>query len=179
MRLLIERLYAFSNEIGNRKVGKQPNLIVTGEGETCGAKALASLILGGFITEDDVSLKYCLSLGEITTGAYGWKHMEDKVAKAKAVIVEVPELNYNAHTVNIVNLMASIIRYDTFRETTFILHGKDRDIAMMMEKCVLMNGLFTKETTFRLSSDRSVGTKYEYDEENEDFLKLVELQHRQ
>ena len=174
VRLLIERLYAFSNEIGNRRTGKLPHLIVTGEGESCGAKALASLILGGFITEDDISLKYCLSLGEITTGAYGWKHMEDKVAKAKAVIVEVPELNYNAHTVNIVNLMASIIRYDTFRETTFILHGKDRDIAMMMEKCVLMNGLFTKETTFRLSSDRSVGTKYEYDEENEDFLKLVE-----
>ena len=174
VRLLIERLYAFSNEIGNRKVGKQPNLIVTGEGETCGAKALASLILGGFITEDDVSLKYCLSLGEITTGAYGWKHMEDKVAKAKAVIVEVPELNYNAHTVNIVNLMASIIRYDTFRETTFILHGKDRDIAMMMEKCVLMNGLFTKETTFRLSSDRSIGSEYVYDREQEDFTKLVE-----
>ena len=174
VRLLIERLYAFSNEIGNRKVGKLPNLIVTGEGETCGTKALASMILGGFITEDDISLKYCLSLGEITTGAYGWKHMEDEVAKAKAVIVEVPEMNYNDHTVNIVNLMASIIRYDTFRETTFILHGKDRDIAMMMEKCVLMNGLFTKETTFRLSSDRSVGTKYEYDEENEDFLKLVE-----
>lgn len=174
VRLLIERLYAFSNEIGNRRTGKLPHLIVTGEGESCGAKALASMILGGFITEDDVSLKYCLSLGEITTGAYGWKHMEDKVAKAKAVIVEVPELNYNAHTVNIVNLMASIIRYDTFRETTFILHGKDRDIAMMMEKCVLMNGLFTKETTFRLSSDRSIGSEYVYDREQEDFTKLVE-----
>lgn len=174
VRLLIERLYAFSNEIGNRKVGKLPNLIVTGEGETCGTKALASMILGGFITEDDISLKYCLSLGEITTGAYGWKHMEDKVAKAKAVIVEVPEMNYNDHTVNIVNLMASIIRYDTFRETTFILHGKDRDIAMMMEKCVLMNGLFTKETTFRLSSDRSIGSEYVYDREQEDFTKLVE-----
>ena len=174
VRLLIERLYAFSNEMENRRTGKLPHLIVTGEGESCGAKALASMILGGFITEDDVSLKYCLSLGEITTGAYGWKHMEDKVAKAKAVIVEVPELNYNAHTVNIVNLMASIIRYDTFRETTFILHGKDRDIAMMMEKCVLMNGLFTKETTFRLSSDRSIGSEYVYDREQEDFTKLVE-----
>lgn len=174
VRLLIERLYAFSNEIGNRKVGKQPNLIVTGEGETCGAKALASLILGGFITEDDVSLKYCLSLGEITTGAYGWKHMEDKVAKAKAVIVEVPEMNYNDHTVNIVNLMASIIRYDTFRETTFILHGTDKDIRMMMEKCKLMDGLFTEETTFRLSSDRSIGSEYVYDREQEDFTKLVE-----
>ena len=100
--------------------------------------------------------------------------MEEKVAKAKAVIVEVTELKYNAHTMNIVNLIASIIRYDTFKGTTFILHGKDKDIAMMMEKCVLMNGLFTEETTFRLSSDRSVGFEYEYDQEAEDFQRLVE-----
>ena len=90
------------------------------------------------------------------------------------MIVEVTELKYNAHTMNIVNLIASIIRYDTFKGTTFILHGKDKDIAMMMEKCVLMNGLFTEETTFRLSSDRSVGFEYEYDQEAEDFQRLVE-----
>ncbi|WP_299231157.1 AAA family ATPase [uncultured Bacteroides sp.] len=174
IQLLIDRLHTFNNEMENRRTEKLPHLLVTGEGETCGAKAMASMILGGFITGDDVSLKYSLSLGEITTGAYGWKNMEDKVAEARAVIVEVPELKYNAHTVNIVNLMASIIRYNTFRETTFILHGKDKDIAMMLEKCVLMNGLFTEETTFRLSSDRSVGQKYEYNEEDEDFQKLVE-----
>ena len=157
IKLLIDRLLIYSNDISNRKAEKVPHLLVTGEGETCGAKALASMILGGFITGDDISMKYSLSLEEITTGAYGWKNMEEKVAKAKAVIVEVTELKYNAHTMNIVNLIASIIRYDTFKGTTFILHGKDKDIAMMMEKCVLMNGLFTEETTFRLSSDRSVG----------------------
>ena len=174
IKLLIDRLLIYSNDISNRKAEKLPHLLVTGEGETCGAKALASMILGGFITGDDVSMKYSLSLEEITTGAYGWKNMEEKVAKAKAVIVEVTELKYNAHTMNIVNLIASIIRYDTFKDTTFILHGKDKDIAMMMEKCVLMNGLFTDETTFRLSSDRSVGFEYEYDQEAEDFQRLVE-----
>lgn len=174
VRLLIDRLYAFSSDMKLRKTVKVPHLLVTGEGETCGAKALASMILGGFVTGDDVAMKYSLSLGEITTGAYGWKNMEENVARAKAVIVEVPELKYSAHTINMVNLMASMIRYDAFRNTTFILHGKDKDIAMMMEKCVLMNGLFTEETTFRLSTDRSVGTKYEYDEENEEFMKLLE-----
>lgn len=174
IKLLIDRLLIYSNDISNRKAEKLPHLLVTGEGETCGAKALASMILGGFITGDDVSMKYYLSLEEITTGAYGWKNMEEKVAKAKAVIVEVTELKYNAHTMNMVNLIASIIRYDTFKDTTFILHGKDKDIAMMMEKCVLMNGLFTEETTFRLSSDRSVGFEYEYDQEAEDFQRLVE-----
>lgn len=174
IKLLIDRLLIYSNDISNRKAEKVPHLLVTGEGETCGAKALASMILGGFITDDDVSMKYSLSLEEITTGAYGWKNMEEKVAKAKAVIVEVTELKYNAHTMNIVNLIASIIRYDTFKGTTFILHGKDKDIAMMMEKCVLMNGLFSEETTFRLSSDRSVGFEYEYDQEAEDFQRLVE-----
>lgn len=174
IKLLIDRLLIYSNDISNRKAEKVPHLLVTGEGETCGAKALASMILGGFITGDDVSMKYSLSLEEITTGAYGWKNMEEKVAKAKAVIVEVTELKYNANTMNIVNLIASIIRYDTFKGTTFILHGKDKDIAMMMEKCVLMNGLFSEETTFRLSSDRSVGFEYEYDQEAEDFQRLVE-----
>ena len=174
IRLLTERLLQFSNDMEYRKTDKIPHLLVTSDGDSTGAKALASMILGGFITDDDISKRYNLSLAEITTGAYGWKNMENEVAKAKAVIVEVSELNYNAHTVNIVNLMASMIRYDAFRETTFVLHGKDKDIAMMMEKCVLMKGLFTEDTTFRLSSDRSVGMEYEYDEEAENFLKMVE-----
>lgn len=174
IRLLTEKLMIFSSEMEEKKADKVPHLLVTGEGENCGAKALASMILGGFITNDDVTKKYCLSLSEITTGAYGWKNMEKEVAKSKAVIVEVPDLDYNDHTVNIVNLMASMIRYDAFKDTTFVLHGTDRNIDMMMEKCILMQGLFSDRTTLRLSSDRSVGVKYEYDEEEDEFMKAVE-----
>lgn len=173
IRLLTEKLMIFSSEMEEKKADKVPHLLVTGEGENCGAKALASMILGGFITNDDVTKKYCLSLSEITTGAYGWKNMEKEVAKSKAVIVEVPDLDYNDHTVNIVNLMASMIRYDAFKDTTFVLHGTDRNIDMMMEKCILMQGLFSDRTTLRLSSDRSVGVKYEYDEEEDEFMKAV------
>lgn len=173
IRLLTEKLMIFSSEMEEKKADKVPHLLVTGEGENCGAKALASMILGGFITNDDVTKKYCLSLSEITTGAYGWKNMEKEVAKSKAVIVEVPDLDYNDHTVNIVNLMASMIRYDAFRDTTFVLHGTDRNIDMMMEKCILMQGLFSDRTTLRLSSDRSVGVKYEYDGEEDEFMKAV------
>lgn len=174
IRLLTEKLLIFSNDMEERRATKVPHLLVASDGDSCGAKALASMILGGFITGDDVSKKYCLSLSEITTGAYGWKNMEKKVAESKAVIVEVPELDYNDHTVNIVNLMASMIRYDTFGGTTFVLHGTDRNIDMMMKKCVLMEGLFTDRTTLLLSSDRSVGMKYEYDEEEDEFMKVVE-----
>lgn len=173
IRLLTEKLMIFSSEMEEKKADKVPHLLVTGEGENCAAKALASMILGGFITNDDVTKKYCLSLSEITTGAYGWKNMEKKVAKSKAVIVEVPDLDYNNHTMNIVNLMASMIRYDAFKDTTFVLHGTDRNIDMMMEKCILMQGLFSDRTTLRLSSDRSVGVKYEYDGEEDEFMKAV------
>ena len=173
IRLLTEKLMIFSSEMEEKKADKVPHLLVTGEDGNSGAKALASMILGGFITNDDVTKKYCLSLSEITTGAYGWKNMEKEVAKSKAVIVEVPDLDYNDHTVNIVNLMASMMRYDTFRDTTFVLHGTDRNIDMMMEKCILMQGLFSDRTTLRLSSDRSVGVKYEYDEEEDEFMKAV------
>lgn len=173
IRLLTEKLMIFSSEMEEKKADKVPHLLVTGEDGNCGAKALASMILGGFITNDDVTKKYCLSLSEITTGAYGWKNMEKEVAKSKAVIVEVPDLDYNDHTVNIVNLMASMIRYDAFKDTTFVLHGTDRNIDMMMEKCILMQGLFSDRTTLRLSSDRSVGVKYEYDEDEDEFMKAV------
>lgn len=173
IRLLTEKLMIFSSEMEEKKADKVPHLLVTGEDGNSGAKALASMILGGFITNDDVTKKYCLSLSEITTGAYGWKNMEKEVAKSKAVIVEVPDLDYNDHTVNIVNLMASMMRYGTFRDTTFVLHGTDRNIDMMMEKCILMQGLFSDRTTLRLSSDRSVGVKYEYDEEEDEFMKAV------
>ena len=36
-----------------------------------------------------------------------------------------------------------------------------------------MQGLFSDRTTLRLSSDRSVGVKYEYDEEEDEFMKAV------
>lgn len=173
IRLLTEKLMIFSNDMEEKRAAKVPHLLVTGEDENSGTKAMASMILGGFITNDDVTKKYYLSLSEITTGAYGWKNMEKKVAKSKAVIVEVPDLDYNAHTVNIVNLMASMIRYDTFSGTTFVLHGTDRNIDMMMEKCILMQGLFDDRTTLRLSSDRSVGVKHDYDEEEDEFMKAV------
>ena len=173
IRLLTEKLMIFSSDMEEKRAAKVPHLLVTGEDENSGTKAMASMILGGFITNDDVTKKYYLSLSEITTGAYGWKNMEKKVAKSKAVIVEVPDLDYNAHTVNIVNLMASMIRYDTFSGTTFVLHGTDRNIDMMMEKCILMQGLFDDRTTLRLSSDRSVGVKHDYDEEEDEFMKAV------
>lgn len=173
IRLLTEKLMIFSSEMEEKKADKVPHLLVTGEDENSGTKAMASMILGGFITNDDVTKKYYLSLSEITTGAYGWKNMEKEVAKSKAVIVEVPDLDYNDHTVNIVNLMASMMRYDTFRDTTFVLHGTDRNIDMMMEKCILMQGLFSDRTTLRLSSDRSVGVKHDYDEEEDEFMKAV------
>lgn len=173
IRVLTERLMIFSRDMEEKRAAKVPHLLVTGEGEICGAKALASMILGGFITSDDITKKYCLSLSDITTGAYGWKNMEKEVAKSKAVIVEVPELDYNAHTVNIVNLMASMIRFDTFMDTTFVLHGTDKSIDLMMEKCILMQGLFDDRTTLRLSSDRSVGVKYDYDEEEDELMKAV------
>ena len=173
IRMLTEKLMIFSNDMEEKRAAKVPHLLVTGEDENSGTKAMASMILGGFITNDDVTKKYYLSLSEITTGAYGWKNMEKKVAKSKAAIIEVSDLDYNAHTVNIVNLMASMIRYDTFSGTTFVLHGTDRNIDMMMEKCILMQGLFSDRTTLRLSSDRSVGVKYEYDEEEDEFMKAV------
>lgn len=173
IRLLTEKLMIFSSDMEEKRAAKVPHLLVTGEDENSGTKAMASMILGGFITNDDVTKKYYLSLSEITTGAYGWKNMEKKVAKSKAAIIEVPDLDYNAHTVNIVNLMASMIRYDTFSGTTFVLHGTDRNIDMMMEKCILMQGLFDDRTTLRLSSDRSVGVKHDYDEEEDEFMKAV------
>ena len=173
IRMLTEKLMIFSNDMEEKRAAKVPHLLVTGEDENSGTKAMASMILGGFITNDDVTKKYYLSLSEITTGAYGWKNMEKKVAKSKAAIIEVPDLDYNAHTVNIVNLMASMIRYDTFSGTTFVLHGTDRNIDMMMEKCILMQGLFDDRTTLRLSSDRSVGVKHDYDEEEDEFMKAV------
>lgn len=176
VNMLIERLMTFSTDMEEHRRTKVPHLLVTSEGEQCGAKAMASMLLAGFITGDDISRRYNLSLEEITTGAYGWKHMADQIAQSKAVVVEVPKLKYNAQTENIVNLIASIIRYDTFRDTTFVVHGTEENIGMMMEKCCLMKELFTEETTFRLSADRSTAQVESSPEEDNDdeFMKLVE-----
>lgn len=57
IRLLTEKLMIFSSEIEEKKADKVPHLLVTGEDGNSGAKALASMILGGFITNDDVTKK--------------------------------------------------------------------------------------------------------------------------
>lgn len=156
VKLLVERLGAFSRDLNNGTISKVPALLVIGDGETVGASALSSMVIGGYITDDDISKRYRFSLEELATCSYGWNHMVDEIAQAKAVIVDVPELKYTGPVINLVNLFASVIKYDTFRNTTFIFNGMRQNINLMMEHCVLMKDLFTEETTFRLTYDRSV-----------------------
>ena len=53
VNMLIERLMTFSTDMEEHRRTKVPHLLVTSEGEQCGAKAMASMLLAGFITGDD------------------------------------------------------------------------------------------------------------------------------
>lgn len=156
VRLLLDRLAGYCSNIEKGLISRIPDMLVIGDGESVGASALSSMVLCGFITDDDLSKRYRFSLGEIATGSYGWKNMEEDVVQAKAVVVDVPELKYTGPVVNLVNLFASVVKYGTFADTTFILNGTRQNINLMMEHCVLMKDLFAKDRIFRLTYDRSV-----------------------
>ena len=169
VRVLIERAMLLSKQMRQKKIAKIPNLLVTGE--SLAAKTFASMVLGGFVSGDDVSMKYCFSLSEITTGAFGWRNQEDNIKGHKVAIIEVSRIEYKTSTINMVNMLATIMRSDALKDCTFIIHGTEDDIEMMMDRCVSMKELFTDDSTFRISPDRSL---YNEPEEEDEFMRLLE-----
>lgn len=169
IRFFINRMMEISGEIRRKEIKRIPNMIVTGD--KIGASAFASMILGGFVTGDDVTKKYSFSILEVTSGMYGWKNHDPMISNKEAVIIEIPQLEYTHQTINMINMLASIISNNA-GNCTFILHGTEENISMMMMKCVMMDNLFTDENTFRLTPDRSVTIPAI--EEDDEFTRLLE-----
>ena len=93
------------------------------------------------------------------------------IMERKVVSVEIPQLEYNNYVVNILNMLASIIRQNAYN-CTFILHGTEENINMMKTKCKLMDDLFDDDNTFNLTSDRSIVLAVK--EDDDEFMRLLE-----
>lgn len=169
VRELIDRMKKLTDRLNRKEMKRVPPMLVTGD--NIGAKALASMILGGFVSGDNVSEIYSFSISEITTGMCSWKSHEPMIMERKVVSVEIPQLEYNNYVVNILNMLASIIRQNAYN-CTFILHGTEENINMMKTKCKLMDDLFDDDNTFNLTSDRSIVLAVK--EDDDEFMRLLE-----
>lgn len=169
VRELIDRMKKLTDRLDRKEIKRVPPMLVTGD--NIGAKALSSMILGGFVSGDNVSEIYSFSISEITTGMCSWKSHEPMIMERKVVSVEIPQLEYNNYVVNILNMLASIIRQNAYN-CTFILHGTEENINMMKTKCKLMDDLFDEDSTFNLTSDRSIVLAVE--EDDDEFMRLLE-----
>lgn len=169
VRELIDRMKKLTDRLNRKEMKRVPPMLVTGD--NIGAKALASMILGGFVSGDNVSEIYSFSISGITTGMCSWKSHEPMIMERKVVSVEIPQLEYNNYVVNILNMLASIIRQNAYN-CTFILHGTEENINMMKTKCKLMDDLFDDDSTFNLTSDRSIVLAVE--EDDDEFMRLLE-----
>lgn len=169
VRELIDRMKKLTDRLNRKEMKRVPPMLVTGD--NIGAKALASMILGGFVSGDNVSEIYSFSISEITTGMCSWKSHEPMIMERKVVSVEIPQLEYNNYVVNILNMLASIIRQNAYN-CTFILHGTEENINMMKTKCKLMDDLFDEDSTFNLTSDRSIVLAVK--EDDDEFMRLLE-----
>lgn len=171
IRVFMNRMMEFSENTKGKKTGHMPNMLVTGD--KIGASAFASMILGGFASGDDVTQKFCFSIQEVTSGMCGWKSQDNMIMEKKVVIIEVPLLEYTHQVINMMNMLACIIRQNAYN-CTFILHGTEENINIMNSKCKLMDDLFDTDTTFKLTPDRSVVPPATDDEEDDKFMKLLE-----
>lgn len=169
VRELIDRMKKLTDRLDRKEIKRVPPMLVTGD--NIGAKALSSMILGGFVSGDNVSEIYSFSISEITTGMCSWKSHEPMIMERKVVSVEIPQLEYNNYVVNILNMLASIIRQNAYN-CTFILHGTEENINMMKTKCKLMDDLFDDDNTFNLTSDRSIVLAVK--EDDDEFMRLLE-----
>lgn len=170
MKQLIKKLCRINIDIKDRKATRIPNMLVAVNGdENDDAKFIASKILARFIADNDESKIGELPLEGIVAGYNDWTEVPKSIAGKNVAIAEIPYFIYDTETANMVNLIASIIKSDVFKDTTFVFYGTQDNIDNMMGECKVMSELFNENTTFTLAPGNTTNSV----DEDEEFQKIL------
>lgn len=126
-------------------------LLVVGEG--LAGKAFSYFSLSSHFSNENTYARYSLSLKELTSKRLKWENAVQEISQKSVVVAEVPELNYGTNTVNLLNMLATLLACNAFPHTTFIFQGTEKRIRTMRSACLLLDRLFTDEHTFTVQTE--------------------------
>lgn len=177
---LIEKLLIFNNKLKEQYKSSIPILFIVLEDENNGLKKLTSKFISGFLSKDNNYHTLQLSLNDFINSSFNCNEINDNIESTKKIILEVPLLNYNIQTVNLINILLSMITNISInKDRALIMYGTKESINMIKEKCYIIKNLINKDNTINLSSKNTIDNYgsdiYEEDEQEALFIhKLFE-----
>lgn len=176
---LIEKLLIFNNKLKEQYKSSIPILFIVLEDENNGLKELTSKFISGFLSKDNNYHTLQLSLKDFINSSFNCNEINDSIESAKKIIFEVPLLNYNIQTVNLINILLSMITNISInKERALIMYGTKESINMIKEKCYIIKNLINKDNTINLSSKKNTIDNYcsdIYEEDEQEALFIHKL----
>ncbi len=156
---LIEKLLIFNNKLKEQYKSSIPILFIVLEDENNGLKEFTSKFISGFLSKDNNYHTLQLSLNDFINSSFNCNEINDNIESAKKIILEVPLLNYNIQTVNLINILLSMITNISInKDRALIMYGTKESLNMIKEKCYIIKNLINKDNTINLSSKKIQST---------------------
>lgn len=176
---LIEKLLIFNNKLKEQYKSSIPILFIVLEDENNGLKELTSKFISGFLSKDNNYHTLQLSLNDFINSSFNCNEINDNIESAKKIILEVPLLNYNIQTVNLINILLSMITNISInKDRALIMYGTKESLNMIKEKCYIIKNLINKDNTINLSSKKNTIDNYcsdIYEEDEQEALFIHKL----
>ena len=141
---VIGKLYSYSEA-----EGVCPHLLVTGNNLM--TKAFSCFILAAYLTGNDKSERAVFSLGELVSGNLQWSELAEHIRQKQVIVMNVPQLEYSASTVNLLSMLGDILSKEDFSRPVFIFHGTEEHVNQLFQECEAIAGMFAEYNTFRIS----------------------------
>ena len=141
---VIGKLYSYSEA-----EGVCPHLLVTGNNLM--TKAFSCFILAAYLTGNDKSERAVFSLGELVSGNLQWSELTEHIRQKQVIVMNVPQLEYSASTVNLLSMLGDILSKEDFSRPVFIFHGTEEHVNQLFQECEAIAGMFAEYNTFRIS----------------------------
>lgn len=120
-----------------------PHLLVSGNQ----ARKYAARLPALHFCEKQTALCSHFSLQELLEGSLQWKVLQEEIDTRKAVLVEVPYMDYSLQESNLTDLLGSLIEQKTSSGPIFIFYGT-MDSTYQLRRCsTAMSRIFTEENT--------------------------------
>lgn len=149
---LIEKLLIFNNKIEEQYKTNIPTLVIVGETENIGLNNYTSEFINGALSKGSGHHVLQLSLDDLINSPFNSKDIIDKIETTKKIILEVPLLSYDIQTVNLINILLSVITNSIHKDRVLIMYGTKDSINMIKENCYVIKSLINKDNTINLSS---------------------------
>lgn len=114
-------------------------------------KAFSCFILAAYLTGNDKSERAVFSLGELVSGNLQWSELTEHIRQKQVIVMNVPQLEYSASTVNLLSMLGDILSKEDFSRPVFIFHGTEEHVNQLFQECEAIAGMFAEYNTFRIS----------------------------